>query len=141
MTLHDASRKRLFALFAALIALATTLTWAANWLTARNQDNSHELLRQAGESDTAPRPWLVTGKTTQVEGRTSSGEAIRVNLTAVKSATGKEVGSALRLQQPLKEGETASLKLPGGGQIVIQGPPPGVSLPSSLTPTPGRSQP
>jgi hypothetical protein len=139
MTLHDASRKRLFALFAALIALAATLTWTAAWLTARNQDNSHELLRQAGESDTAPRPRLVTGKTTQVEGRTSSGETIRVNLTAVKSATGKEVGSALRLQQPLKEGETASLKLPGGGQIVIQGPPPGVSLPSSLTP--GRSQP
>jgi hypothetical protein len=139
MTLHDASRKRLFALFAALIALATTLTWAANWLTARNHDNPHELLRQAVESDTAPLPRLVPGKTTQVEGRTSSGEAIRVNLTAVEFATGKTVGFAPRLQQPLKAGETASLNLPGGGRIVIQGPPPGASLPSSLTP--GSSQP
>jgi hypothetical protein len=139
MTLHDAWRKRLCAAFAALIVLAAVLTWAISRLKAPGQDNPQEMLGQAVESDSAARRRLVVGKTTLVEGRTSSGQAIRANITAVKSATGKTVGFAPRLQQSLKEGETASLDLPGGGQVVIQGPPPGASLPPTLTP--GRSRP
>jgi hypothetical protein len=136
-TLHDASRNRLFMAIAALVALAATGLLAVSWLTARREDNSQELLRQAVGTDAA-RPRFVTGKTTRVEGTSSSGRVIQGELTTLKSATGRTVGFVPRLQQPLKDGETASLKLPGGGQIVIQGPPPGASFPSTFTPPRSR---
>ncbi|HZW33287.1 MAG TPA: hypothetical protein VFF52_21395 [Isosphaeraceae bacterium] len=135
MTLHDAWRHRLFTAIAALVALAATVPWAVSWLAARSEDNSQELLRQAVEPDnTAARPRFVTGKTTRVKGTSSSGQVIQGELTALKSATGRTVGFVPRLQQPLKGGETASLKLPGGGHVEIQGPPPGAPVPSTFTP-------
>jgi hypothetical protein len=106
MTLHDAWRKRLFAAIAALTALAATVPWAVSWLTARREDNSRELLRQALEPDPAG-PRFATGETTRVEAMSSSGEVIQAELAAVKSATGKVVGHAPRLQRPLKAQEVA----------------------------------
>ena len=134
-TLHDAWRHRLFAALAALVALAATVPWALSWLTARSEDDSQERLRQAVAPDPAARPRLLSGKTTRAEGTSSSGPVIQADLTDLKSASGRTVGFAPRLQQPLKAGETASLKLPGGGRVEIQAPPPGAPvLPSTSTP-------
>ncbi len=133
-TLHEASRKRLLAGFAVLLAAAAIATWAAFWLGARGRDDSPDLLRQAVEADDTAARRLVLGKTSTVEGKTSSGQSIPAEMTAVKSASGRTVGyAAPRLKQPLKEGETASISLPGGGRIEIQGPPAGVSLPPPFT--------
>jgi hypothetical protein len=78
-------------------------------------------------------PAVTTGKTTTVTGTTSSGEEIRADMTAIRFRSGRTVGFVPRLREPLKEGESATLNVPGGGQIVIGPVPAGAAASSTFT--------
>jgi hypothetical protein len=130
MPSHVLSRKNGLAAGAAILGLAIALPWALSWLTARSDSEARELLRQA---DLSAGAGVTTGKTTEVTGTTSSGEAIRANMPAIQSRSGRTVGFVPHLRQPLKEGESATLKMPGGGQIVIGPVAAGAAPPSPFT--------
>jgi hypothetical protein len=133
---HGLSRKNGLAAGAAILGLAIALPWAIFRLTARSDSEARELLRRATEPDPAADAAVRTGKTTEVTGTTSSGEAIRADMTAIQSRSGRTVGFLPHLRQPLKEGESATLKVPGGGHIVI-GPAGTGAAPSAPSTQPG----
>ncbi len=137
MSLHDRPRKILLAAGAALLALAVAVPWTMSRVSSRG-DDTQELLRRAVEDDRAAAVSLVPSKTIPVPVTTSTGEALRAQVTAIESRTGKTVGFAPRLDRPLKDGESATLKMPGGGQVVISATPIGAAPPSNVTPPRSR---
>jgi hypothetical protein len=58
------------------------------------------------------------GKTIDVEGNTSSGQPIGASFTEIRGKAGT-LGFVPELREPLKPGEPATLKMPGGGSVVI----------------------
>jgi hypothetical protein len=116
----DSSRRKWFMAGSVLLLLAIAVPWAISRGGPRGPDDPEELLRRATGSNSAavPKP---TGKTIKVEGVSSSGAPVHAGFEEVREGSGR-VGYGVHLAEPLKEGETATMKMPGGGTVTIRRP-------------------
>lgn len=91
----------------------------------RSADEPRRLLRQAKEvavAAEAKQPSRALRTDADATRESSSGDTSRARLNQITDASGKPAGYAARLQEPLKEGELAELRLPEGGTVVISAP-------------------
>lgn len=114
---NDGGRKRWILAAGLVLVLAAGATWVYSRMSARSPDDPQELLRRAGEANgtAALKP---VGKPIAVQGKSSSGATVRAELQKV-AAKGDRGGFVVHLGGGLKEGDPATLKLPGGGELVI----------------------
>lgn len=116
----DSARKKWFIAGAVLLPLAVVLIWAMFRTSRRDPDDPRELLLRAsattGAADAKP-----TGKSIAVEGTSSSGTPVHARFVEVQEGSGRK-GYGLHLAEPLKEGESTALKMPGGGTVTVARP-------------------
>jgi len=111
--------RRKWLLLVLLLAVAVPLTGALYRRMSAEADDPEGLLRQALGSSDASQPALATSRSIVVVGENSSGEPVEAGIASVQSKSGRVVGLVPQLKEPLKEGETVTLKLPGGGSIAV----------------------
>jgi hypothetical protein len=111
---------------AVLVPLAIALTWALFQTSPRSPDDPSELLRRASTSKNVGEP-KPTGKVVELEATSSSGAPVQARMPEFKDKAGN-LGYTVQLREPMKPGEKATFKMPGGGMITIGGPKDGEPL-------------
>jgi hypothetical protein len=127
-------RTRRFMAGGGVLLVALVGAWAYFQMPPRSADDPRELLRRAGAADGSGTPKAV-GKPITVEGKTSTGAPFRARIQNV-AKEGDRGGHVVRTDNALAEGESATVKLPGGGNIVITRPKDGQAAP----PPPGAER-
>lgn len=131
----DRWRKNIVKAGAAFLILALALTWALSRGANPGDDNPQELLRKAASPEGAVAPKTRISKSFTVQGTSSSGP-MTAEVLKVEEQGGRGGFVLPALAKPLKEGETATLKMPGGGTVLMRvGPEVG---PSTLAPKGGN---
>ncbi|HEV3343309.1 MAG TPA: hypothetical protein VG125_23260 [Pirellulales bacterium] len=96
------------------------------------------LLRRAKETEQAAaanaRMKMLPAGNFDATGTTSSGKQLTASFGAIGDGSGRVSGYVPRLDQPLEEGETATLNLPGGGMIIMGASPDGQAAPATKSP-------
>ena len=91
----------------------------------RSADEPRRLLQQAKQAavaEEAKQPARAVRTDADATRQSSPGDASRARLDQITDSSGNPAGYAARLQEPLKEGESAELRLPEGGTVVIGAP-------------------
>lgn len=104
-----------------LMPLVAMLAWALWRAYPRDPDDPRELLRRAAAATSeapGPRP---TGKSIAVGTTSAAGEPVEGQLVELREESGRK-GYGVHLAEPLKEGDSAVMKLPGGGSITVSRP-------------------
>jgi hypothetical protein len=105
---------------ALLLVVAVAFVWGKSRGDSGAADDPRELLRRASSPDGTDRA-KPTGKTVEVAGTNFSGEPVRARLVEIEDGFAKK-GHAIHLAEPLEEGESTVLEMPGGGSVTVSRP-------------------
>lgn len=116
--LSDRPRRFWFGSGAVLLLLTIVLTWAFSRGAARGPDDPNERLRRAGGSGEIKQ----VGGPIAVKAKSSTGAVIGGRMLKVQEKGGRIGYSAPHLERSLKEGESVTVSVPGGGTVVMKRP-------------------
>ncbi len=111
---NENSRKRRFLVAGGLVVFGLAAAGAIALLFPSGPDDAQELLRRAKQAEgQAPK---AVGKSVTAKGKSSTGATVEARVQTYQEPSGRKAHT-IRTLAPLKEGETVTVTMPGGGTV------------------------